>query len=120
MPIRISRGRGSYKLIKLKITETQLDYINKELIVLNKIKYNFNQQLNYKKQVNLLQKTYANFKLLQRGEENRFFNGESTLFLVNSRENKTLEVQLKLTETVIDYNKSIYILKWSAGDLWNL
>ncbi len=119
MPLRLSQGRGSYRSVKLKISETQLDFNNKELIVLNKIKYNYNQQLTYKKQVNLLQKTYANFKLLQRGEENRFFNGESSLFLVNSRENKALEALLKLTETAIDYNKSIYILKWSAGELWN-
>jgi hypothetical protein len=57
---------------------------------------------------------------LQKGEETRFFNGESTLFLVNSRENKTLETLLKLTEVTAKYYKTAYALKWAAGELWKL
>mgnify|MGYP006343169621 FL=1 len=74
--------------------------------------------MNYKTQVTLLQKTYNNYLQLQRGEEIRFFNGESSLFLVNSRENKTLETLLKLTEATIKYNKSSISLQWAGGQLW--
>ncbi len=119
MPLRISQGRGAYKLAKLKITETELAFNQTEIVIANKIKNYYNQLVNYKLQIGLLQKTYRNYLLLQRGEETRFFNGESSLFLVNSRENKALETLLKLTEATINYNKTAYSLRWSAGDLWN-
>lgn len=119
MPLRISQGRGAYKLAKLKITETELAFNQKEIVIANKIKNYYNQLVNYKLQISLLQKTYSNYLLLQRGEETRFFNGESSLFLVNSRENKALETLIKLTEATVSYNKTAYTLRWSAGDLWS-
>ena len=120
IPLRLSQGRGEYKMAKLKIIETKLQQNQKENDLINKVKNYYNQLVNYKTQVNLLQKTYANYLRLQRGEENRFFNGESSLFLVNSRENKTLETLLKLTEVTTKYNKTAYSLKWAAGELWKL
>lgn len=118
MPLRLSSGRGEYKMTKLKITETTLQQNQKQTDVINKVKQYYNQLVNYKTQVSLLQKTYAAVLQLQRGEETRFFNGESSLFLVNSRENKTQETMLKLIETTIKYNKTAAGLQWAAGQLW--
>lgn len=118
VPLRLSQGRGEYKMAKLKITETQLQQSQKEIEIINKVKKYYNQLVNYKIQVNLLQKTYANYLQLQRGEETKFFNGESSLFLVNSRENKALETFLRLTEVTIKYNKALLELQWAAGQLW--
>ena len=44
-------------------------------------------------------------------------NGESSLFLVNSRENKSLEALEKLIDLKTKYFKTIYAIKWSAGEL---
>ncbi len=118
MPLRLSQGRGDYKLAKIKIQETVLQQNNKELEIVNKVKMYYNDLVNYKKQVNILQRTYTNYLMLQRGEEVKFFNGESSLFLINSRENKALEMLLKLTETTIKYNKTSISLQWAAGKLW--
>ena len=118
VPLRLSQGRGEYKMAKLKITETKLQQSQKEIEIINKVNNYYNRLVNYKTQVNLLQKTYANFLRLQQGEEVRFFNGESSLFLVNTRENKTLETLLKLTESTIQYNKTALGLQWAAGLLW--
>lgn len=118
VPLRLSQGRGEYRMAKLKITETQLQLSQKEIEIINKVKNYYNQLANYKTQVNLLQQTYTNYLRLQRGEETKFFNGESSLFLVNSRENKTLETLLKLTEVTIKYNKTAVGLQWAAGQLW--
>ncbi len=120
MPLRFSAGRGEYKMAKLKINETQLQQNQKQVDVVNKVKNYYNQLVNYKLQVALLQKTYAGYLQLQRGEEVKFFNGESSLFLVNSRENKTQETLLKLIETTIKYNKTAISLQWAAGNLWQL
>ncbi len=118
MPLRLSQGRGAYKMARLKIAETKLQQSQKEIDVINKVKNYYNQLLNYYQQVNLLKKTYANYVQLQRGEETRFFNGESSLFLINSRENKTLETLIKLTEATIKLNKTVQGLQWAAGQLW--
>jgi outer membrane protein TolC len=118
LPLRLSQGRGEYKMAKLKINETRLQQNQKQVAVINKVKNYYNQLVNYKAQVNLLQKTHTNYLQLQRGEETRFFNGESSLFLVNSRENKTQEALIKLTEATIKYNKTSIALQWAAGQLW--
>ncbi len=120
MPLRLSAGRGEYKLAKLKITETQLQQNQKQIDVVNKVKQYYNQLVNYKTQVTLLQKNYAAYLQLQRGEETKFFNGESSLFLVNSRENKTQETLLKLIEATVKLNKTALGLQWAAGQLWQL
>lgn len=118
IPLRLNQGRGDYKMAKLKITETRLQQNQKEVTVINKIKNYYNQLVNFKTQVTLLQKTYNNYLQLQHGEEIKFFNGESSLFLVTSRENKTLETLLKLTEATIKYNKTSISLQWASGQLW--
>jgi outer membrane protein TolC len=118
MPLRLNQGRGEYKAAKLKITETTLQQNQKEVVVINKIKACYNKLVNCKSQVGLLQKTYYNYLQLQQGEETRFFNGESSLFLVNSRESKTLETLIKLTEATIKYHTASWNLQWAAGQLW--
>jgi outer membrane protein TolC len=118
VPLRLSQGRGEYKIAKLKITETKLQQNQKEVAILTKVKNYYQQLVNYKNQLALLQKSYHNFLQLQRGEETRFFNGESSLFLINSRETKALETLIKLTEVTIKYNKTSFGLQWAAGQLW--
>ncbi len=118
MPLRLSSGRGEYKMAKLKITETTLHQNQKQTDVVNKVKQYYNQLVNYKTQVSLLQKTYTAVLQLQKGEEIRFFNGESSLFLVNSRENKTQETMLKMVDATVKYNKTAAGLQWAAGQLW--
>jgi outer membrane protein TolC len=50
-----------------------------------------------------------------KAEETLFRNGESSLFLINSRENKVLETERKLIELKAKYYKTIYALQWSTG-----
>lgn len=120
MPLRISAGRGEYKMAKLKIAETQLQQNQKQAAVINKVKKYYNQLVNNQAQVTLLQKIYTGQLQLQKAEEIKFFNGESSLFLVNSRETKTQETLLKLIEAAVKYNKTAAGLQWAAGNLWQL
>jgi outer membrane protein TolC len=52
---------------------------------------------------------------LVQAEEAKLESGESSLFLINTRENKALEAQQKLLELRTKYFKTIYALQWSAG-----
>jgi outer membrane protein TolC len=65
---------------------------------MNKVKQVFNEQINIKNQISLQEQMYLNYQRLQRAEETRFANGESSLFLINARENKAIESLQKLVE----------------------
>lgn len=117
IPLRLSKGRGEYKKAKLKIAETVLSQNLKTILIENKIKANYNELLTLRSQFLLLEKSFSNFQALQRGEELKFFNGESSLFLVNSRENKSLEAMQKLLKTKTEYYKAFNNLLWASGIL---
>lgn len=115
MPLFFSKGRGEYKNAKLKIEETEVLINQKKLNIELKIKNYYNDLLNFKNQIVLQQKMCTNFKKLLAAEEALFKNGESSIFLINSRENKVLEAERKLIEVKTKYYKTIYALQWSAG-----
>ncbi len=117
IPLRLSQGRGEYRKAKLKIAEIQLQQKQKQLQVENKVKSYFNELLMLKNQVALQENAVKNYKALQRGEEIRFQAGESSLFLINARENKTLEALQKLQELKTKYYKTENTLQWAAGNL---
>ncbi|SKB43054.1 hypothetical protein [Dyadobacter psychrophilus] len=51
----------------------------------------------------LANSNYANYQQLVKAEKMRFSNGESSLFLINSRENKALEARQKLIDLKAKY-----------------
>ncbi len=118
IPLRFSQGRGEYRKAKLQIQETELSRNQKNLEVENKVKALHKELKTLQQQVLLQQQQYLNYLTLQRGEETRFFNGESSLFLVNSRETKTLEASQKLVELETNYFKTAIRLQWAAGILY--
>jgi outer membrane protein TolC len=69
------------------------------------------------KQLRITQQALNNYQILLRNETLRFENGESSLFLVNTRENKVMESMEKLVELRIKYYKSRYATEWAAGIL---
>jgi len=115
IPLRFSQGRGEYKKARLKITETKLQQNLKQLQIENKVRSYYNELNALRQQINLQEKAYLNFMILQRGEETRFQSGESSLFLINSRENKSLEALQKLTELKAKYIRTINYVNWAAG-----
>lgn len=119
LPLRLSEGRGEYRKAKIKITETQLDQRLKTKQIENKVKSYFNELVALKNQVEVQEKAYRNYLSLQRAEETRFRIGESSLFLINTRENKALEALQKLQELRTKYVITANTLQWAAGLLVN-
>ena len=115
VPLRLSEGRGSFRAAKLKIKETNYEMINKRWETENKIKQYCNEAINVQKQLGLAQNMYLNYAVLLRSEETRFRNGESSLFLINSREIKLLESLQKITELRFKNIKALYTARWAAG-----
>jgi outer membrane protein TolC len=117
IPLRFREGRGEYKMAKLKIEESNLELKQKAQEIDNKIKDYSNQFFNLQKQIQIATDAYRNFNSLLRNENLRFTNGESSLFLVNSRENKVLEMEQKIIELQVKLLKAKYSLDWAAGIL---
>ena len=117
VPLRFSEGRGEYRKAKLKIEQTELQQLNKRVSLEIKMRQYYNEWGQLQQQIQLQQKAIASYQQLQRGEEIRFFNGESSLFLINSREQKTIEARQKLVELQGKEQKARASVLWAAGAL---
>jgi len=115
MPLRLSEGRGEYQKARLKIDHTRLEQVNKQAQIQNKVKQYFTDWQQSNVQLNMQDKLVNNVSALQRGEETRFANGESSLFLINAREQRTIEARQKLIELKSKNRKALVSLQWSAG-----
>ena len=117
MPLRISQGRGEYRAAKIKIQETELDRAQDGLEISNKVRNYFYELVTLQQQVRIAGDNSLNYRKLLNGEEIRFRAGESSLFLVNARETKSLEAMQKLAELRAKFFKAYYALEWAAGQL---
>ena len=117
VPLRLSEGRGDYQKAKLKIERTQMEQANKEVQLYTKVKQYYSDWQQTLTQLSIQSSLLANTSTLQRGEETRLNNGESSLFLLNARQQKTIEVEQKVVELKAKTQKAAVGLKWSAGML---
>jgi outer membrane protein TolC len=115
LPLFLREGRGDYRKAKLKVQETQLDQSLKRTALETKVKTTLNEAGNLQAQINITARAYNSFSRLLAAEETRFRNGESSLFLINTRENKVLETLQKLVELKTKWYKNQYAIQWSAG-----
>ncbi|MCB0380801.1 MAG: TolC family protein [Flavobacteriales bacterium] len=119
-PIFIRQQRGDLQLAKIKIQDVDFSMQQKTLEIQNNVKQQFNEQLTLNEQVKLSNSMVENYTKLLLGEKQNFFEGESSLFLVNSREQKLIESQLKLIELKTKLYNSSNKFYWSAGLLPNI
>ena len=118
MPLRLSQARANFTQAKLKIEYTKFQQNNKQRFLENKIREQFNILTQLKNQISIQQNLYENLNILLKGEQARFENGESSLFLINSREQKRIETLQKLTATIAKFYKQKTALRWASGVLW--
>lgn len=115
LPIFIREGRGEYKKSVLKIKETNYELSLKRRETENKLRSYLNETKQLQQQVIISEQAYKNFQTILNAEYLKFRNGESSLFLINTRENKVIETAEKLVGLRIKYLKSRYAIDWSAG-----
>lgn len=119
LPLRFSEGRGEYRKAKLKIQQTELEQLNKQVLLQTKLQQYFNEWKALGLQIALQKQALQSYTILQKGEEIKFANGESSLFLVNARELKTLEAQQKIIELLSKEQKAVAGSLWTAGTMAN-
>lgn len=112
IPIFLRQARADYRIAKFKIQQNQLDTDYKRQEINAKINTYKNVVINYNQQINLATQNATNYQRLLKAEEIKYANGESSLFLINSRENKVIEVQEKLLELRLKFLEGYNQLKW--------
>jgi outer membrane protein TolC len=109
--------RGDVQLAKIKIENTQLLRDQKTAELQNKLRIALAEWDNAQAQNILYQQTVDNYARLVQLENTRFELGESTLFLVNSREMKLYEAQIKLAKVQADLRVVRASIDWALGRL---
>ncbi len=117
VPIFLREGQGSYKQAKLKIAEANYELNLKQWNTANKIRTYYAESMLLKEQIAAAQQAYNGYMALLKAEGLRFQNGESSLFLLNTRENKVIETAEKLIQLRAKYLKASYGINWAAGNL---
>lgn len=98
LPLFLRKERGDLKLAKFKLQDAQFDLDNVEIELKNKIVALYRELESFETQNVLIDDIVTNYSTLLEAEERKFSFGESSLFLINSRESKLIETQLKQIE----------------------
>lgn len=117
IPIFLRGARADYQMAKIKLLQNEQDIKLKENELLVKTQTYEQEVENYNSQIFLAERNLKNFQLLLKAEETKFENGESSIFLINSRENKAIESQEKLINLKSKVIKSYIKLKWLSENL---
>lgn len=116
-PLFLRKPRNEYKMATLEAKNNELETINKQNQINFKRKYILEAIQVTAGQIINAERSAAYSKLLVEAERLKFTNGESSLFLLNSRESKWLETELKLAEYKLKFIKSFIELTYVNGDL---
>ena len=100
IPIFLRKERGKLNQSKINVKQAQYDLLKKEAMINYKINASLNEWKNSQDLLSIYSKTVNDYSILLNGERKRFKGGESSLFMVNSRELGYINSQLKFTQMV--------------------
>ena len=100
MPLFLRKERGTLKMTKVKIEQSERGLDQKKAQLNLKVEMALNQWQTVSEQIVIQQRTVNDYNSLLSGERSLFESGESSLFMVNSREMSYIQSQLKLNELI--------------------
>lgn len=101
MPLLFRKERADVERGEVKILEMELDLQNKRNELQNKIEGSWQQQILLQDQQTLIAQNVENYQKLLDGENEKFNFGESSVFLLNKRQEKYINGRLKLIDVNI-------------------
>lgn len=97
-PLFLRKERGDLKLAKIKMQDTEFEINATRVSLENKITALRQELESYITQNEITTEMVSDYQRMLQAEERKFQLGESSLFLVNSRESKLIDGQLKAIE----------------------
>lgn len=117
MPLFLRKARGNLKLTDAKVATTNFQLSQKRQEVKNKIEAYLQQLDLTQSQLRTTEDMTENYRLLLAAENVKFRIGESSLFLVNSREQKLIDAEIKQAKLRANFQKIQVGLQRAAGTL---
>ncbi len=115
LPVLLRKERAQLKTVNLKLQENVLKQELEFRKMSNEVRQSYNQVLNLTGMLERQRAMVTNYQRLLDGERMKFDNGESSIFLINSRENSKIKAESDLIEMISRLGTMIGRLKWSAG-----
>jgi outer membrane protein TolC len=114
-PLFLRAERGKLKQVKFKQQQVTYDLMQSGREINNNITASFNSLTAYQTQLAVQIQSINNQQTLLTGELQKFDLGESTLFLINSRESKLIDMKIKRESIISGYQKKLAELYYKAG-----
>lgn len=100
-PIFLRKERGDLRLARLKLQDLEYERAATSLAIQNKLEATEAEINSLVIQNDLITDIVVNHETLVEAEERKFFLGESSLFLINAREQKLIDTRLKANALVV-------------------
>ncbi len=97
-PLFLRKERGDLKLAKFKVQDAEFERKTTQVNIQNKINAIYAELESFETQNALIDGIVRDYNTLLAAEERKFSFGESSLFLINSRERSLINAQLKGVE----------------------
>lgn len=114
-PLFLRKERGKRDLIEVKTNVLNLDNERTQNQIFTKIQNYANTGMFLAEQLELAITARDNFAKLLAFENLKFELGESSLFLLNSRESKLIESEIYLIKSTINWQKNQFELLYATG-----
>ncbi len=102
-PLFLRKERAGVKLAEFKIQDTQFQLESEKLQITNKIKSQQFEINSLEKQQKIIDDLVKNYNTMLQSEERLFSFGESSIFLINSRENSLVGSQISLISIIYKF-----------------
>jgi outer membrane protein TolC len=119
MPLLFRSEVGDLRLTQIKMKEAEFGRSQKSLEITNKVLAFYQQLQNLVDQVNLYGENVVNYERLLQGERRKFEEGESSLFLINSREVSFIDAQIKQLDIKTKTRVTWLSYFWASGILFD-
>jgi outer membrane protein TolC len=110
-PVFLRKERGSLQLAKFKLQDARFDLDLERVQLKNKIKAQQTEIASLERQQELIESLVNDYSTMLTSEERLFSFGESSIFLINSRENNLVAAQLsklQLENRFLDSNATLF------------
>ncbi len=116
-PLFTRKERGKLELTAVKLLDTQYELQQKYIDVANKFRRYYAAYEITVRQLELARSMASDYEILLAAEQQKFNIGESSIFLINSREQKLIDARVKSIKLNAECMKLLAALQWSAGEL---
>ena len=114
-PLLLRQERAKLQLNRLKLRDTELALQQDTRTIQTGVRVVANDWEALREQLALQEQVVLNAERLRQGEQTRFENGESSVFLLNAREASLVSARVKLAELRAKYAQTQATLRWAAG-----